>query len=60
MDSDAIAARLKSLHESIVRFDAGEPCPWELGELFNVLLDEAKKAAPDDPIVAAIKPATPV
>jgi hypothetical protein len=59
LDSHSIAARLKALHESLVRFDASVPCPWELGEIFNLLLDEAKGVAADDPVVGIIKPATP-
>lgn len=59
MDPDVTASRLRVLHESVVRFDASAPCPWELGEIFNALLDDAKTEAPDDPIVAVIEPATP-
>jgi hypothetical protein len=59
MHPEAIEARLKALHESLVRFDAEKPCPWDLGEVFNALLDQAKQAAPDDPIVSMIQPAKP-
>lgn len=57
MEIDAIEPRLKSLHESLTTFGPNDACPWGLGVIFNALLDEAKKALPDDPIVAAIEPA---
>jgi hypothetical protein len=59
MQPEAIAVRLKALHESLIRFDAEKPCPWELGEIFNTLLEQAKQAAPDDPIVSVMQPAQP-
>lgn len=59
MQPEAIEYRLKALHESLLRFDAEKPCPWELGEIFNTLLEQAKQAAPDDPIVSMMQPAKP-
>ena len=59
LDSDQIAERLKLLQLSIERFDASTACPWELGEIFNKLFEEAKRISPDDPVVSVINPATP-
>lgn len=56
MQPEAIEARLKALHESLLRFNAEKPCPWELGEIFNALLEQAKQAVPHDPIVSMMQP----
>ena len=30
--------------------------PWQIGKSFNVLLSEAKKEQPDNPVIAAMEP----
>ena len=50
-------AQLRALKQSLERFGATDPCPWELASTFNLLLEEAKKEASGNPVVAAMEPA---
>lgn len=54
-----LEAQLVELYNSLGEFGATDRAPQQLIDLFNVLLDEAKKTKPDHPIVASIKPIEP-
>jgi len=47
--------RLMDLAENLGEFGANDPVPREIAEVFNVLLEETKKAHGDDPIVVQAK-----
>ena len=51
-----LETRLSELFESLGGYGASDFAPASLGKVFNALLEEAKKAKPGDPIVAAIDP----
>jgi hypothetical protein len=51
-----IPAQLKELITTLERYDARELPPWQIGKSFNVLLSEAKKEQPDNPVIAAMEP----
>jgi hypothetical protein len=55
----ALLKRLKGLEKDLAMFQA-ETCPsWaQAGQVFKVLLAEAKTNCPDDPVVKAIEPVT--
>jgi hypothetical protein len=52
-----LEARLHDLHQSLGEFKSDDKASWQVGVIFNVLLDEVKKAHADDPVVAVIEPA---
>jgi hypothetical protein len=56
MQTDDITYRLSRLADDLAAFKATDPCPWTLGATFNALLDAAKEAARDDPVLAAYTP----
>lgn len=49
-----LAARVVHLYESLGEFSTGSTVGWQLGELYNVFVDEAQKALPDDPAIAVL------
>jgi hypothetical protein len=51
-----LTTRLTDLDRSLAEFDASTTAPASVGQVFNALLEEAKRAHGTDPVVAAIKP----
>jgi hypothetical protein len=51
-----LTTRLTDLDRSLAEFDASTTAPATVGQVFNALLEEAKRAHGTDPIVAAIEP----
>jgi hypothetical protein len=49
--------RLIDLDGSLSDFKATDNAGWQVGEIFNALLDEVKKDHGDDPVAAVIRPA---
>jgi hypothetical protein len=48
-----LAQRLNKLANDIEKLGAGT-VPWELGKVANALIEQARKEAPDDPVLAQI------
>jgi hypothetical protein len=51
--------QLNRLYDSLGEFGATDRAPSQLIDIFNLLLSEAKSAAGDHPVVAAIEPVPP-
>jgi hypothetical protein len=51
-----LARRINKLADEVEKH---ADIPWELGQLSNVLLEQAKAAAPDDAVLAVIQQLTP-
>jgi prophage DNA circulation protein len=47
--------RLTDLANNLGEFGPTEPVPRQIAEIFNVLLEETKKAHGEDPIVAQVQ-----
>jgi hypothetical protein len=54
-----LRAQLRNLDNSLGEFKATDRAPDQLIDLFNVLLEEAKKLHGDNPVVAAIAEVEP-
>ena len=48
--------RLTDLDHTLAEFDASTTAPATSGQVFNALLEEAKRQHPTDPIAGAIEP----
>lgn len=48
--------RLVDLKRSLAAYDVNDVVPTEIAKIFNVLLEEAKKVAGDDPVLAQVDP----
>lgn len=51
-----LARRINKLADEVEKHP---DIPWELGQLGNVLLEQAKSAAPEDAVLAVIQQLTP-
>jgi hypothetical protein len=51
-----LARRINKLADEVEKFNN---VPWELGQMANVLLEQAKSAAPEDAVLATIQALTP-
>lgn len=49
-------SQLSSFVASLGEFEARASVNWQVAEVFNVLLEQAKKTHGDNPVVAAIRP----
>jgi hypothetical protein len=54
MSAPDLEERLYELHDSLGEFQAADPTPWEIGLIFNALLEEVKSGHSDDPVVRSI------
>jgi len=54
-----LEARLTQLADNLDELDPDTPVSWSLAEAYNNLLDETKRALPDDAVVSAFEPARP-
>lgn len=48
--------QLQEMVTTLERYQPNDLPPWQIGQTFNVLLEEAKKEAPDNPVIGAMQP----
>jgi len=49
-------SRIESLYGDLSNFEAGASVGWQVGVIFNALLEQAKKDHSGDPVIAALEP----
>ena len=56
MDKRTIVRRLADLDETLADFEPKHRPSWQLAQIYNTLLEEARRIAPKDPVVKVIEP----
>jgi hypothetical protein len=54
-----LSHRLISLSNNLSSMDSKSPVEWQIGQMFNALLEEAKQQVGDDPVVKTMEPLKP-
>jgi hypothetical protein len=55
-----LESRLVTLWNSLGEFKPEDNASWQLGQIFNALVEEAKKEHGNDPVLSVIEPVQPL